>query len=54
MLKNGRKMADWKAAVRTWEGNGYHKPVKVVPAYEQRDYSGEDADAFNRMIKGVV
>lgn len=56
VLKNGRKMQDWRAAVRTWEGNGYHnnKPVlKTVPAqqYEQRDYSNEQSDAMRRMIE---
>ena len=60
ILKNGRKMSDWKAAVRTWEGNGYHNnrssPVKTVVAqtYTQRDYSGEDDDAMSRMLAGVV
>ena len=58
ILKNGRKMADWKAAVRTWEGNGYHnKPaIKTVPAqnYTQRDYSGEQAEAMARMLKGAA
>ena len=59
ILKNGRKMADWKAAVRTWEGNGYHSkpvPIKTVPAqeYKQRDYSGEDEEALRRMLAGVV
>lgn len=54
VLKNGRKMADWRAAVRTWEGNGYHnKPAgKTVSAqnYSQRDYSGEQEDAMRRMV----
>lgn len=57
-LSNGRKMKDWKLAIVTWEKNGYsnnnNKPVlKTVPAqqYEQqRDYSGEQDDAMNRMI----
>lgn len=57
VLKNGRKMSDWKAAVRTWEGNGYNnaRPVKTVTAqqYGQRDYSDEDADAMRRMLEGM-
>ena len=59
VLKNGRKMTDWKAAVRTWEGNGYHNnkpaPEKTVPAqqYSQRDYSGEDEEAFRQMLSLV-
>lgn len=57
VLKNGKKMVDWKAAVRTWEGNGYHnKPsVKAVPAqaYGQRNYDGEQEDAMKRMLEGV-
>ena len=59
VLKNGRKMTDWKAAVRTWEGNGYHNnnpaPAKTVPAqqYSQRDYSDEDAEARRRMLSLV-
>ena len=58
VLKNGRKMADWRAAVRTWEGNGYHNKqnVKTIPAqqYTQRDYADEQADAMRRMLKGVT
>lgn len=58
VLKNGRKMADWRAAVRTWEGNGYHNKqnVKTIPAqqYAQRDYADEQADAMRRMLKGVT
>ena len=56
ILKNGRKMADWKAAVRTWESNGFSKgKIKTVPAqqYTQRDYSSEQEDAMRRMIAGV-
>ena len=58
VMKNGRKMADWRAAVRTWEGNGYHNKqnVKTIPAqqYTQRDYADEQADAMRRMLKGVT
>lgn len=56
ILKNGRKMSDWKAAVRTWEGNGYHNtPAKTVPAqqYSQRDYTGEQDEAMQRMLDGI-
>ena len=57
ILKNGKKMVDWKAAVRTWEGNGYHnKPsAKTIPAqeYTQRDYTGTQEDAMRRMLDGV-
>ena len=31
-LTKGRKMKDWKAAVRTWERNGFSKPKKNVGA----------------------
>lgn len=56
VLSNGKKMADWKATIRTWEGNGIKRsgasPGKVVSAqqYSQRDYSGEDQDALRRML----
>ena len=56
VLSNGKKMSDWKAAVRTWEGNSWNKgrneSKKSVPAqqYEQRDYSGEQDEALQRMI----
>lgn len=63
VLKNGRKMTDWKAAVRTWEGNGYHNkpasgnpsPVKTVTAqqYSQRDYSGADEEAWRQTLSLV-
>lgn len=56
-LSNGKKMANWHLAVVTWEKNGFNKTgnnstVKTVPAqnYSQRDYSGEQNDAFARMI----
>ena len=47
-------MKDWRACVRTWEkedrGKGH---VRAVPAqaYSQRDYSGEQEEAMNRMLK---
>lgn len=45
-------MKDWKAAVRTWE-KSEKKPVQLLPAqdYRQRDYSGEDDEAFDRMLR---
>ena len=53
---------DWKAFVRIWERNekqrersadaGPPRPAKTVAAqqYSQRDYSGEDEEAFARML----
>ena len=55
---------DWKAFVRIWErnekrrersepaGTGFARPAKTVAAqqYSQRDYSGEDEEAFARML----
>ena len=55
-------MRDWRACVRTWERNGRDRvdapgsgpvrPAKTVAAqqYSQRDYSGEDEEAFARML----
>lgn len=45
-------MKDWKACVRTWEQRD-RKSVTVLPAqdYHQRDYSGAQEDAFERMIR---
>ena len=56
-------MRDWRACVRTWERNGRDRvevsgstgatrPAKTVAAqqYSQRDYSGEDEEAFERML----
>ena len=45
-------MKDWKAAVRTWE-KSEKKPVQLLPAqdYRQRDYSGEDDEAFDRLLR---
>lgn len=41
-LSNGKKVADWRACVRTWEKRE-SKPAKTVIAqqYKQRDYSRE-------------
>lgn len=42
------KMKDWKAAVRTWENNGYGNQRKQQPKEtKQRSY---DIDAFERMM----
>ena len=54
-------MKDWRAAVITWErddGGGAASgpgPRRTVAAqqYSQRDYSGEDEDAMDRMIRGM-
>ena len=54
-------MKDWRAAVITWErDNGGETasgpgPRRTVAAqqYSQRDYSGEDEDAMERMIRGM-
>ena len=54
-------MKDWRAAVITWErddGGGAASgpgPRRTVAAqqYSQRDYSGEDEDAMERMIRGM-
>lgn len=47
VLSNGKKMSDWRAAVRTWEHNSREratpsKAAKTIVAqqYTQRDYSG--------------
>ena len=53
-LSNGRKCADWKACVRTWEGNKFNSGGgKKVSAqqYEQRSYSGSESmdDVLNRL-----
>ena len=55
VLSNGKQAKDWKAVCRTWKHNNFSKPrdkPKVIPAqqYAQRDYSGEQAEAMQRMI----
>lgn len=55
-LSNGRKMKDWRLAVVTWEKNGFsgsRPSTKTVTAqqYGQRDYSSEDSEAMNNMIR---
>lgn len=61
-LSNGKTMANWHLAIVTWEknglthGNGFKPaPAKTVPAqnYSQRDYSGEQQAALERMFKGA-
>ena len=40
-------MKDWKAAVRTWERNGYNKPKKGPNGVELTDdYNGDLDDIF--------
>ena len=59
-------MTDWKAAVRTWEGNNFDRrtytqpqPTKRVAAqdYEQRDYKDVqtqvEAEQQKRMIERI-
>lgn len=61
IMKSGRKMRDWKAAVRTWEGNE-KKPVqasqqrRVLPAqdFEQRDYSGVQDEILTGLAKEMA
>ena len=46
-------MKDWRATVRTWErADGMKQTVQILPAqsYGQRDYSGEDDEALERMM----
>ena len=56
VMKNGRKMVDWKAAVRTWEGNGYngrpagHVKTVVAQQYGQRDYSQSEEDDLDAVL----
>ena len=60
-LSNGRKMADWRLAVVTWEKNNFSKPAAtpsvgrtvVAQQYTQRDYSGEQEAAMERMIASM-
>ena len=47
-------MKDWKACVRTWEQRDrkpVNKPVTMIQNYAQRDYSGEQDAAIERMMK---
>lgn len=58
VLSNGKKMKDWKATIRTWEGNNYNrnKPVKVLPAqnFPQRDYKDVDAKMLDELAAEVA
>ena len=55
-LTNGRQVKDWKACVRTWEGNDRVRQTAAktdardVHGYTQRDYSGEQQAAIARMM----
>lgn len=47
-------MKDWRAAVRTWERSETDgKKVTLLPAqdYKQRDYTGYEDEAIERMLK---
>ena len=56
-LSNGRKVADWKACIRTWESRGQQakpvKPVKVLPAqdFAQRDYTDVDKELMEKLAE---
>ena len=46
-------MKDWKAAVRTWEKNGYNQPRKKQDAVEPNGYSF-DLEEYERSHKYAV
>lgn len=48
-----QNMKDWKAAVRTWEKNGYNQPSKKQDAVEPNDYSF-DLEEYERSHKYTV
>ena len=48
-----QNMKDWKAAVRTWEKNGYNQPSKKQDAAEPNDYSF-DLEEYERSHKYTV
>lgn len=48
-----QNMKDWKAAVRTWEKNGYNQPIKKQDAAEPNDYSF-DLEEYERIHKYTV
>ena len=48
-----QNMKDWKAAVRTWEKNGYNQPSKKQDAVEPNDYSF-DLEEYERSHKYAV
>lgn len=43
VLSNGKKMADWKAAVRTWEKNGFAAP----PVSSKGETADDDKHSYN-------
>ena len=45
-----QNMKDWKAAVRTWEKNGYNQPSKKQDAVEPNGYSF-DLEEYERSHK---
>lgn len=48
-----QNMKDWKAAVRTWEKNGYNQPSKKQDAVEPNGYSF-DLEEYERSHKYTV
>lgn len=48
-----QNMKDWKAAVRTWEKNGYNQPSKKQDAIEPNGYSF-DLEEYERSHKYAV
>lgn len=48
-----QNMKDWKAAVRTWEKNGYNQPSKKQDAVDLNDYSF-DLEEYERSHKYTV
>lgn len=48
-----QNMKDWKAAVKTWEKNGYNQPSKKQDALEPNDYSF-DLEEYERSHKYAV
>lgn len=48
-----QNMKDWKAAVRTWEKNGYNQPIKKQDAVEPNGYSF-DLEEYERSHKYAV
>ena len=52
-LSNGKKAADWRACVRTWERNNFAKPQKTVSGqqYKQRNYKSEQDKAMQALLE---
>jgi len=42
ILGNGRKMKDWKAAVRTWEKNNFNRSQATKPAVDETRKNSEE------------